>query len=1004
LIVLSIILLPGSIPPLATPAAIAAATITAEPGTLTASVPLGQATTRAITLANHTTAALTPTIREVYPDAAPAPARQLLAPELRAVPLPRQGARVEPKLIADLEAAPDRHADFFVFLHDQADLSAAYAIGDWAERGRYVFRTLSKHAERSQSRLRAQLMARGLRFKPLWIANAVLVHGDMTDVQVLSSNADVALVRANHSVTLAPQAPAPDAVDRCSPDQPGNPICWNIRKIGADRVWKTLGVTGRGIVVANIDTGVQFDHPALAAQYRGYQRPGRFDHNYNWFDPQGIEPAPVDSLGHGTHTIGTIVGAGDGTLDRPSVGVAPGARWIAAQGCTQISCSDRELLESAQWMLAPTDLAGRQPRPELRPMIVNNSWANNGGDTLYSGYVAAWRAAGIFPVFAAGNSGLSGCGSVGAPADFPNVVGVGATTVSDAVASFSSRGPAHDGHLKPDFAAPGQMIFSTYLGNDGAYATLDGTSMATPHVGGVVALLWSANPALIGDYDATYAILRDTALRLSDTQCGDRAGTPNNVSGYGRVDAYAAVSRARIDIPWMSTAPAPAIAANGIASLAITLDAAKVPGPGTYSARLQLYGADLSQPPTTIGVTMTVTSATQQGVITGRVVSADTGAPVAATVGVKDGLGVPTDGSGAYKLILATGSYELVARAPAFFEARTSLVVTGDQQAPNIVMRPDQPHLALPIQAISQQVSIGRRAQTTLPIANSGTQPLYYQARVLPDKFAALRSDEAGGPDYRWVDLPSSAPKLTLKDNSYKDDIPLRIEFPFYNYTLTQTLVTSNGTLAFFLPLGPYGSPNEACLPDHEYGEIAPFRADLDPSRGGTVRYGTVDDGTTFVLSYEKVPLHTGPLDQTYTFQVLLHADGRIVFQYRRLARLPSLLAVGVQWSINDYMALGCGVASPIHDGLAIELQPQLDASTWLHVDGASGTLPPAAERRITVKTDWIRPDATSLRARIELTSNDPIRARLVVPVQVTMVRAPHELLFPFIPGGGWYG
>jgi subtilisin family serine protease len=309
--------------------------------------------------------------------------------------------------------------------------------------------------------------------------------------------------------------------------------------------------------------------------------------------------------------MGTIVAAGDGTAEQPAVGVAPRARWIAARACSASACTEADLIAAAQWLLAPTDLVGSNPRPDLRPLIVNNSWAGPGGNSFYTGYTAAWRAAGMFPVFSAGNGGAA-CGTIASAADYANVVAVGATTIDDTIASFSARGPAEDGRRKPDFAAPGQLILSTVPGG-AAYAPLQGTSMAAPHVSGLIALLWSANPALIGDYDATYAILRDTARGISDTQCGDAVGAPNNVYGYGRIDAYAAVARARVDVPWLRAGGTnQLIAASGSATVTVTLDAAKVPGPGVYRARLQIFGADLTQPPATIGLTMTVTPAPQQ--------------------------------------------------------------------------------------------------------------------------------------------------------------------------------------------------------------------------------------------------------------------------------------------------------------------------------------------------------------------------------------------------------
>jgi hypothetical protein len=182
-----------------------------------------------------------------------------------------------------------------------------------------------------------------------------------------------------------------------------------------------------------------------------------------------------------------------------------------------------------------------------------------------------------------------------------------------------------------------------------------------------------------------------------------------------------------------------------------------------------------------------------------------------------------------------------------------------------------------------------------------------------------LRSDEPGQPAYSWVDLPADAPSIKLGDNGFKDEVPLGIEFPFYGYIMTDTLVTSDGTLAFSLPSQQYSGPIGRCFPMNEFHffVIAPFRADLDPSKGGAVRYGTIDGGTTFVLSYEQVPLHTGPANATYTFQVLLHEDGRIVFQYHDLAALPAKLGVGVQRSAEETQTIGCGSATPIGNQLS---------------------------------------------------------------------------------------
>jgi subtilisin family serine protease len=993
-------------PPQARPAA-AQTTVAADPPSLAVTLPLGERASHTIRLTSAG-GAFSPSVYEAQ---AALPKALPTGPKRAA--LPAQSERVEPAIAAQAAATPDGLAEFMVVLRDQADLSAAYGIRDWAERGRYVYRTLTEHAELSQRDLRAQLDGRRLGYRPLWIVNAVLVHGAAADATALASRADVAVLRAARSMSLPRDTSesAPAAQNSCSPDAPGNPVCWNIRRIGADRVWREFGVDGRGVTVANVDTGVTFGHAALLGGYRGNRGGGALDHSYNWFDPQGSYLAPTDNNGHGTHTIATIAGRGDGTAARPAVGVAPGAAWVAAQGCQDFLCSEFDLITAAQWLLAPTDLDGERPRPDLRAMVVNNSWGGQGGSDWYSGYTAAWRAAGMFPVFAAGNasSGLiQACGTISSPADYADVMAVGATDAGDRVAGFSLLGPTEDDRMKPDIAAPGthtsgQAGILSAFGDADGYRALQGTSMATPHVAGVVALLWSANPALIGDYNATYAIIRDTALRLSDTRCGDAPGAPNNVYGHGRVDAYAAVARARVDVPWLLVANTrPAVAPDGSATIAVTLAADRVPGPGAYTARLQVFGGDLGQAPTSVAVTMTVAPIDSPAVVTGRVLSEDTGEPLAATVGVTGGLGVPTDSSGKYLLTLKPGSYTLAASALSYVPA--SVAVTGEAGATtlkDIVLAPDQARIVVGAAPIAADLDFAENQRVTVTLSNPGRRPLYYSAAVPADQFSIWRSDSGapGAPVYRWVELPPDAPALTLDADGFAEEVPLGIPFPFYSYTLTETLVTADGMLAFDTPYG-YQGPATRCFPIDELGFyiIAPLRADLSPDRAGRVRYGAIDGGRTFVLSYEGVPRDDGPLDETYTFQVLLHVDGRIVFQYRALGPHTPAMSAGVQRTPWDYQEVGCGAALRLADRLAIELRPQVPARVWLSVAPAEGSIPPGKQATLQLTFSWARPSVPGpYHTQVRITSNDPLSPTTLVPVEVTVRPAPHEQLLTYV-------
>jgi len=439
---------------------------------------------------------------------------------------------IDAKVFTDLSTKGN--VSFFVVMKEQADTRSAAGIANWVTRGERVVDTLKEAANRTQQPILARLSERGAAVKSFWIVNTIKVTtNDERLIRELAARADVDSLKADGAWQIPTPLPGTE-------EPKVQNVEWGVARVHAPDVWGQFGVRGEGIIVATIDTGVQYDHPALVGQYRGLQSDGSFDHNYNWFDPSAICPpgTPCDNVSHGTHTMGTIIGDDGGTNQ---IGVAPGAQWIAAKGCESTSCSLAALLASGQWMLAPTDLNGENPRPDLRPNIVSNSWGDGTSDPFYRSIVQSWRDAGVFPVFANGNPG-SACGLAGVPAAYPESLGVGAIDISDNIAFFSARGPANafGGEIKPNVSAPGVNVRSSVPTN--GYGSMSGTSMATPHVAGVVALLWSAIPGLVGDISTTSGLVETTAFFRSSTQCGD-AGPPNNVYGWGIVDALAAAQQ-----------------------------------------------------------------------------------------------------------------------------------------------------------------------------------------------------------------------------------------------------------------------------------------------------------------------------------------------------------------------------------------------------------------------------------------------------------------------------
>lgn len=470
--------------------------------------------------------------------------------------------------------------EFFVYLARQADLAGAAALETKEEKGRFVYERLTATARETQGPVRRALDLLGAEYKPFWVSNAIWVKADLAVVEAMALRADVARVYPSGTgkLTLPPQEAAPSsagaaqtaavdekAVDTSSTSSPGlalndpNPE-GGLVQVGANQVW-AMGYEGQGVVVAGADTGVYWEHAALRRQYRGWNEATRTaDHSYNWHDSvknpntacQGSTTSPCDDDellggGHGSHTVGTMVGD-DGAANR--IGMAPSAKWIACRNMNYGVGAVPTYLECMEWFIAPTDSNNRNPNPAKAPHVINNSWGCVEGcaQPLLQAPLQASRAAGIFYAVSAGNDGDT-CNTLQFPlARYPESFTVGATDHrTDLIASFSSRGSvlgdptAPLGLLKPNITAPGVGIRSAL--RDGGYGSLSGTSMAGPHVAGLVALLISANPKLAGKIDRLEDIIEQTAVRKTTAEgCGgDTSGAvPNNTYGWGRIDALAA--------------------------------------------------------------------------------------------------------------------------------------------------------------------------------------------------------------------------------------------------------------------------------------------------------------------------------------------------------------------------------------------------------------------------------------------------------------------------------
>lgn len=453
--------------------------------------------------------------------------------------------------------------DIIVVLKKQVDISLASSFSKKEDKALYVFNATNNIAAESQQALIDFFNEKNIRFQSFHVINAIKVFNADDDlIEELMSFDEVDYVQDDSPVKL-------EHDDREYPSfGQTRDVEWGLEKIGVDKVWEEWGVKGAGVIVAGQDTGYDWTHPALKDKYKGWNGMTA-DHNYHWHDaihdysnlhetqenPCGLDVMePCDDSRHGTHTMGTMVGS----ASDEEIGVAPEAKWIACRNMERGWGKPSTYIECFEWFLAPTDLSGNNPDVSKSPHVIANSWGcpeiegcNPDNFNTMKVVVDNLKASGVVVVVSTGNGGNGGCGTVSAPAAiFESSFSIGASDVNDTLANFSSRGAVMvDGsqRIKPNVSAPGVNVRSCTPNNN--YASFSGTSMAGPHVAGVVALMISANPQLAGQVEQIETILEQTAVpivaRMTD-ECNGTSITdiPNNIFGYGRIDAYEAVKAA----------------------------------------------------------------------------------------------------------------------------------------------------------------------------------------------------------------------------------------------------------------------------------------------------------------------------------------------------------------------------------------------------------------------------------------------------------------------------
>ncbi|BCR06686.1 hypothetical protein DESUT3_37550 [Desulfuromonas versatilis] len=450
---------------------------------------------------------------------------------LLGVPETRAGV-VTPELQGELAAAaPADNIPVIVTFSERAEL-ARYQGREKKHRRAEVVRALKARAEGSQRALRDYLRGRvSGEVKPLWVINGLALEVPREMV------AELAAFPGVESVKLDALIEAPRAVPSAT-----NGIEDNLHAVGVPELWN-LGLTGTGMVIGLMDTGVDASHPDLVGRWRGGSN--------SWLDPNGEHATPFDQEGHGTAVAGVLVG---GNAGGTSIGVAPDARWIAVKIFNDAGFAPLSgIHQGFQWMLDPDG----NPDTDDAPDVVNNSWGfedpagscidgANPDPNLNANFhpdLQALRAAGIPVVFAAGNTGPANATSI-SPGNYPEAFAVGAVdTIASAgtILPSSARGPsACDGSIFPELVAPGRQILTSGLPADLGFVLATGTSFSAPHVAGIMALLQQGFPAV------ALSGLEATLVRTA----ADRGPIgPDNAYGAGLVNGLAAYQSILANLP-----------------------------------------------------------------------------------------------------------------------------------------------------------------------------------------------------------------------------------------------------------------------------------------------------------------------------------------------------------------------------------------------------------------------------------------------------------------------
>jgi subtilisin family serine protease len=898
-------------------------------------------------------------------------------------------------------ANPDDYIRVLVLLRDQVDVAALdekyyRESATLQQRAAELINSLQEKARTTQVNILSYLeeksnQGRVFRYESFWISNLVMVETKLDVINELILRLDVsqmdldAILELDKPVEVIENAP--EGIESVES---------GLKIINAHLLW-AMGITGQGRLVMGVDTGVQLQHPALQYKWRGNHVP----YNQAWFDPSGGTTTPNDCDYHGSHTMGTMVGRSTTTAD--TVGVAINAEWIAAKTiCSSPHTSNS--IAAFQWAMNPD---GNPATTDDMPDAISNSWydpdVTNECSGIYKTTLDALEAAGIAVVFSAGNNG-PGVSTITKPKNInTNPVNVfcvaninGASWLggsTDPITSSSSRGPSLCGGtgsllIKPEVSAPGTSVRS--CNSSGGYTLATGTSMASPHVAGAVALLKQAFPNLTGRQilEALYNTARDLGTAGED-----------NTYGTGLIDVYAAylslgtpdltppdpISNLSVLNPTSNsltlqwTVPFDS-SSNGITDYDIRFSLSPIIDQMTFNNATPL---NFTGTPDTIGATETFN-------VTGLNFSTNYHFSIKSSDMWGNWSNISNPSSGTTWIAPQISADPLLINKIISPQSTISDSITLS----NVTIQSSTLDFTVALEnntfpdGIVNVKLIPKTAETNFSENDidkenqPGNNGVSIEGQGGPDLFGYkwIDSNDPNGPQYTWYNItanPSavqvSFPNGTL-DDGWTNAIPIGFPFKFYGNLFNNLYLSTNGFLSFNALSSSYitnGTIPATGLPNNI---IAPFWDDLDGRTQGTVHY--LLDNDKFYIQFTNWQKYnaTGSL----TFQVVLFENGRIMIYYNNMNATLTFATVGIENSTGtDGLQIAYNAAY-VSNSLAVKIASEPD---WLSNSISSGRIYNGNFIDVVLTFSSQDYPLGIYTMDVVVNSNDPINSSITIPV-----------------------